>query len=64
MTLILAAGCTRLRPITNNKPKCLLTINGQPLLDIWIKKLMKNSIDEIFINTHFLSNQVNNFIKK
>lgn len=63
--LILAAGLgTRLRPITNNKPKCLLTINGQPLLDIWIKKLMKNSIDEIFINTHFLSNQVNNFIKK
>lgn len=63
--LILAAGLgTRLRPLTNNKPKCLLSINGQPLLDIWIKKITKCPIDEIFINTHYLSNQVNVFIKK
>ena len=29
----------RLRPITNTVPKCLVKINGEPLLEFWLKKL-------------------------
>ena len=38
--LLLAAGFgTRLGTLTKSKPKCLMTIKGEPLLGIWIKKL-------------------------
>jgi len=61
--LLLAAGFgTRLRPITESIPKCLVTIKGDPLLNIWMKSLNQISFKKIFINTHYLSNQVNSFI--
>jgi mannose-1-phosphate guanylyltransferase len=51
--LLLAAGLgTRLRPITNTIPKCLVKINNKPLLEIWIETLFEVGIDEILINTH------------
>ena len=38
--LLLAAGFgTRLKPLTNNLPKCLVEISGKPLLGRWIKQL-------------------------
>ncbi|MBT6012644.1 MAG: nucleotidyltransferase family protein, partial [Candidatus Marinimicrobia bacterium] len=38
--ILLSAGLgTRLRPLTNEVPKCLVPINGRPLLDIWLEKL-------------------------
>ena len=37
--LLLCAGYgTRLYPITKNKPKCLVEIDGKPVLDFWLKK--------------------------
>ncbi len=37
---LLAAGLgTRLRPLTNTTPKCMLDIDGRPLLDIWLDAL-------------------------
>jgi len=63
--LLLAAGFgTRLRPITDNIPKCLLPINGKPLLEIWIDNLVAIGIDKIFINTHYLAEQVEDFINE
>jgi mannose-1-phosphate guanylyltransferase len=61
--ILLAAGNgTRLRPITNSIPKCLVPIQGRPLLEIWIDSLLTQGITEILINTHHLSNQVKEFI--
>jgi mannose-1-phosphate guanylyltransferase len=61
--ILLAAGLgTRLRPITDTIPKCMVPINGKPLLEIWLEKLDKAGINEILINTHYLSNVVIDFI--
>ncbi len=62
--LILAGGYgKRLGKITKNIPKCLLEINGQPLLDMWVKKLINSGIKNIYINTHYKSEKVEKFVK-
>ena len=61
--ILLSAGLgTRLRPLTNKKPKCLMEINNVPILKIWIEKLEQIGCSEILINTHYLSEQVTQFI--
>ena len=63
--ILLAAGFgTRLRPLTNNIPKCLVPINGKPLLEIWLDKLTNIGIKEFLINTHYLSEKVVDFINQ
>lgn len=57
--LLLAAGLgARLRPITNSVPKCLVDINGRPLLDYWIELLSNGGITDILINLHYLPDMV------
>ena len=63
--MLLAAGLgTRLRPLTNNMPKCLVPINGTPLLQIWLGRLSSAGIGPFLVNTHYLKDQVYDFIKK
>ncbi|MCG8565849.1 MAG: nucleotidyltransferase family protein [Desulfobacterales bacterium] len=63
--LILAAGLgTRLRPITLKIPKCLVSIQGKPLLRHWLDILDHQSIDGIFINTHYLADQVHDALTR
>lgn len=63
--ILLAAGFgTRLRPLTNNIPKCLVPIKGKPLLQIWLENLTSAGLKFFLINTHYLSIQVESFIKK
>ena len=60
---LLAAGLgTRLRPLTDTVPKCLVPIKGRPLLGWWLELLAKHKIDEVIINTHYLSEQVSEYI--
>ena len=61
--IILSAGYgKRLNPMTLSKPKSLLEINKKTLLENTIHILEQFGIEEIVINTHYLSDQINTFI--
>lgn len=61
--LLLAAGYgTRLRELTTLKPKCLIKVGEETMLDHWIIKLEKLGVDQFIINTHYLSTKVENHI--
>jgi mannose-1-phosphate guanylyltransferase len=61
--LLLAAGIgTRLRPITNTVPKCLVPIHGRPLLSYWLDLLFDGGIERVLINTHHLADTVRSFV--
>ena len=63
--LLLAAGLgTRLKPFTDSKPKCLIDIGGKPLLEYWLESLENSNCKEVLINTHYLSEQVFDFLQK
>ena len=63
--MILAAGIgSRLRPITDTKPKALVEINKIPLLEIVIKRLISFGFDKIIINTYHFAGQILNFLKQ
>ena len=62
--ILLAAGFgTRLRPITNTIPKCLVPIKGVPLLEIWLDRLTQAGIGPFLINTHYLAQEVEAFVQ-
>lgn len=61
--LLLAAGLgTRLRPITDKIQKCLLPIDGKPLIEYWLDALSKAGIEEFLINTHYFSEQMQEYV--
>lgn len=60
---LLAAGSgTRLRPLTNDIPKCLVPIQGTPLLAIWLEWCEKYGIGQVLINAHAHSEKVSEFL--
>ena len=60
---LMAAGLgTRLRPITNTIPKCMVSIKGQPLLGWWMDLFEKHDVSDVLINTHYLPEPVRDFI--
>ena len=57
--VLLAAGLgTRLRPLTDTTPKCLVRIGDRVLLDIWLDALRELGVAEVLVNTHHLADQV------
>ena len=61
--ILLAAGLgTRLRPLTSQTPKCLVTIKGKPLLGIWLDKLTEVGVESILVNTHHLADKVEAYV--
>jgi len=61
--MILCAGYgKRLRPITENCPKPLLQIGKETLLSNTLKFLIKFGIKEVVINTHYLADQIADYI--
>lgn len=62
---LLAAGIgSRLRPITDTVPKCMVPIDGQPLLDIWLDAFDQAGIDEVLINLHYLPDIVRQHVEQ
>jgi len=62
--LILCAGFgKRLNPLTLKKPKPLLQIKNQTILESCIYTVIKLKVENIFLNTFYLSEQINEFIK-
>ena len=57
--LLLAAGIgSRLRPLTNTTPKCLVRVHDRPLLDYWLDLVFEGGIERALLNTHWLADQV------
>lgn len=60
---LLAAGLgARLRPLTDSTPKCLLPVQGAPMLAIWLDLCSRHGIDEVLINTHAHSERVRAYL--
>jgi mannose-1-phosphate guanylyltransferase len=56
---LLAAGIgSRLRPITDTVPKCMVTIDDRPMLDIWLDAFDQAGVDEVLVNLHHLPDVV------
>jgi mannose-1-phosphate guanylyltransferase len=61
---ILAAGeGSRLRPITSHAPKCLVPIQGVPILAIWLRQCREVGIHEVLINLHAHAEKVRQFLQ-
>ena len=62
--MILAAGLgTRLKPLTDNKPKALLEWEGRTLLEHSILKLRSEGFSSIIINVHHFAEMIMDFVK-
>jgi mannose-1-phosphate guanylyltransferase len=60
---LLAAGLgSRLRPITDTTPKCMLPVGSQPMLDIWLDEFDRAGVDEVLVNLHYLPDVVQGHI--
>ena len=63
--MILAAGLgTRLKALTQDKPKALVELNGKPLLQHCIENLMANGFYHIVINVHHFGEQIIDFVSQ
>ncbi len=61
--IILAGGLgTRLKPLTDTLPKCLVPIEGRPLLDYWVDALAKAGVLEARVNNHAHADQVRVYV--
>lgn len=60
---LLAAGHgTRLRPLTDTTPKCLLPVRGEPMLSIWLDLCHRHGISDVLINAHAHCGQIRNYL--
>jgi L-glutamine-phosphate cytidylyltransferase len=58
--IILAAGeGTRLRPLTNDKPKCMVELNGKPLIEYQLDLFSKFDIKNVNVVTGYLEDKIN-----
>ncbi len=62
--MILAAGLgTRLRPLTDNRPKALVEVAGRTLLEITLSRLRAFGIREVIINVHHYADMILEYLK-
>ena len=62
--MVLAAGLgTRLRPLTDGRPKALVEVNGRTLLEITLARLRSFGINEVIVNAHHFADQVIDYLR-
>jgi len=62
--MILAAGLgTRLRPLTNDRPKALVEVAGHTLLEITLRRLQSFGIQEVIVNVHHFAEMVLEYLR-
>jgi NDP-sugar pyrophosphorylase family protein len=63
--MILAAGLgTRLRPLTDDRPKALVEVAGHTLLEITLRRLHQFGIREVIANVHHFADMIVDYLKK
>jgi NDP-sugar pyrophosphorylase family protein len=61
--MVLAAGLgTRLRPITNNRPKALVELGGRTLLEITLSRLKTFGVRDVIVNVHHFADMVIDYL--
>ena len=64
VAILLAAGFgTRLKPLTDAWPKCLMPVHGRPLLEYWLDALRSAGVSRIIVNGHYKAEYVHTFIE-
>src|SRR5580765_2436736 len=62
--MVLAAGLgTRLRPLTNDRPKALVEVAGRTLLEIALTRLTAFGVSEVIVNVHHFADMVVEYLK-
>ncbi len=62
--MILAAGMgTRLRPLTEDRPKALIEANHRPLIEFVIERVVKYQFDDIIVNLHHHAGKLREFLQ-
>lgn len=63
--MVLAAGLgTRLRPLTNNRPKALIEVAGRTMLEIVLARLRSFGVREVIVNTHHHAEMVEEWLRR
>ncbi len=63
--MVLAAGLgTRLRPLTDDRPKALVEVAGHTMLEITLRRLASFGIREVIVNVHHFADMVVDYLKK
>jgi len=62
--MVLAAGLgTRLRPLTDDRPKALVEVNGRTLLEITLSRLRKFGVSEVIVNAHHFADILVDYLR-
>ena len=63
--MVLAAGLgTRLRPLTDDRPKALVEVAGRTMLEITLVRLREFGVREVIVNVHHFADMVVDYLKK
>ena len=63
--MVLAAGLgTRLRPLTDDRPKALVEVGGRTLLEITLRRLQQFGISEVIVNVHHYADMVVGYLRR
>ena len=62
--MVLAAGLgTRLRPLTDDRPKALVAVAGRTLLEITLSRLRTFGVSEVIVNVHHFADMIVDYLQ-